>query len=158
LRVINKAQIQSTQSTSPFPDNNVDNDNNAVRRVGPNGVGGVVYTNAITLSAGDEPTDDGDGPNGNLTFDLALCGNSWIGDFVWHDLIEYGIQDAGEPGINGVEVRLTQPDGTVRTTTTFNYQGKDGYYDFPNNGPGTYTVTFITPAGYTSFACKPGSK
>ena len=36
--------------TSPYPDNDVDNDDNIV-----NNVGGVLYTNAITLSANGEP-------------------------------------------------------------------------------------------------------
>ena len=56
-----------------------------------------------------------------------------------------------------MEVRLTQPDGTIRTTTTFNYQGKDGYYDFARLGPGNYTVTFITPAGYTPSPANQGN-
>jgi hypothetical protein len=29
-----------------------------------------------------------------------------IGDFVWHDYDYDGIQDAGEPGVEGVEVKL----------------------------------------------------
>jgi hypothetical protein len=61
--------------------------------VGPNAVGGVLFSNAITLTEGQEPTNDGDGPNGNLTHDLAQCGNSYIGDFVWHDINGNGIQD-----------------------------------------------------------------
>jgi len=139
------------------PDANKDNDNNLVRLVGPNAPGGIVYTNAITLTEGGEPTDDGDDANGNLTFDLAECGNSGIGDFVWNDLNGNGIQDAGEPGINGVTVTLTFEDGTVATETTHTYNAAnnanapqyDGYYDFINLGPGTYTVSFATPSGYT---------
>lgn len=132
----------TTQATSPYPDNDVDNDNNAV-----NVVNGVIYTNAITLTAGGEPTNDGDGPNSNLTHDMAECGNSWIGDFVWDDVNRNGIQDAGEPGINGVTVRITFEDGTTATTTTTTY-GHAGYYDFKNLGPGTYKITFTTPAAY----------
>ena len=145
----------STQATSPFPDNNIDNDDNIVRRVGPNVAGSILYTNAITLSAGQEPTTDGDDANGNLTFDLAECGNSGIGDFVWNDLNGNGIQDAGEPGINGVLVTITFEDGRTATVLTHNYNAAnnanapqyDGYYDFINLGPGTYKITFATPAG-----------
>ncbi len=139
-------------STSANPDNDIDDDNNAINKVG-----NVMFTNAITLSVGGEPITDGDGNNGNLTFDLALCGNSWIGDFVWDDLNKNGIQDANEPGINGVEVRLTQPGSVIRTTTTFTYNGKDGYYDFARLGPGTYTVTFVTPSGYTPSPANQGA-
>src|SRR5688572_22923782 len=41
-----------------------------------------------------------------------------IGDFVWRDTNANGIQDAGEPGILGVTVRLVLSGGTVATTTT----------------------------------------
>ncbi|MCW3107979.1 MAG: hypothetical protein JWQ09_2485 [Segetibacter sp.] len=154
----------STQATSPFPDNNVDNDNNLVRRVGPNAPGGILYTNAITLTAGQEPTTDGDDANGNLTFDLAECGNAFIGDFVWNDLNGNGIQDAGEPGINGVLVTLTFEDGTTATETTHTYNAVnnqnapqyDGYYDFKNLGPGTYKVAFATPAGFNASPANQG--
>ena len=131
----------STQATSPFPDNNIDNDNNLV-----NIVGNILYTNAITLNSGEEPTTDGNGADGNNTFDLAECGNAYIGDFVWNDLNGNGIQDAGEPGINGVPVTITFADGTVVTEETHFYNF-DGYYDFENLGGGTYTITFPTPAG-----------
>ncbi|MCW3107978.1 MAG: conserved repeat domain protein [Segetibacter sp.] len=140
----------TTQATSPNPDSDVDDDNNLVRLDGPNGDGGVLFTNGITLTTNQEPTTDGDGANGNLTFDLAECGNAFIGDFVWNDLNGNGIQDAGEPGINGVTVSITFPDGRTATTTTLNYNGNDGYYDFKNLGPGTYKVTFITPPGLTA--------
>lgn len=141
----------TTQATSPYPDNNVDNDNNLVRRDN-----GIMYSNAITLTAGAEPTNDGDDADGNMTMDLAECGNAWIGDFVWNDLNHNGIQDAGEPGINGVTVTITFQDGTTASTTTQTF-GHDGYYDFKNLGPGTYKITFTTPAGYTPTVSNAGS-
>ena len=49
------------------PNNNVDNDNNGI-----NLVAGGFRSNYITLTAGGEPTVDGDGSNGNLTLDFAL--------------------------------------------------------------------------------------
>lgn len=134
----------TTQATSPFPDTDVDNDNNIVHNRG-----GILYTNAITLTAGGEPTFDGDDANGNLTFDLAECGNAFIGDFVWNDVNQNGLQDTGEPGINGATVTLTYPDGTMNSTVTAFYNNHDGYYDFKNLGPGNYKVTFTTPAGFT---------
>ena len=144
---------KSTQATSPYPDNNIDNDNNAVRVVN-----GVQFTNSITLTFGEEPTTDGDGANGNLTFDMALCGNAYVGDFVWNDLNGNGIQDAGEPGINGQTVTILFPDGvTTATTTTLNFNGTDGYYNFPNLGPGTHVITFTTPAGLTPSPANQGN-
>ena len=129
----------STQGTSPNPDNDVDNDNNGV-----NEVSGVLYSNAITLSVGGEPSDAG---NTNNTLDMALCGNGFIGDYVWNDLNANGIQEAGEPGLNNVTVTLTFADGTTATRVT-SFFNVDGYYSFYNLGPATYTVSFATPAGF----------
>jgi hypothetical protein len=64
-----------------------------------------------------------------------------IGDFVWHDLDRDGIQDAGEPGINGVTVRLEDVNGNVQTTVTAMNGGGNGYYQFTGLEAGTYTVS-----------------
>ena len=77
-----------------------------------------------------------------------------VGDYVWlDDNNRDGIQDDGEPGINGVKLVLTkngQPvkdvDGNeVEPVLTATKDGKDGYYNFGNlpalkNGE-SYTVT-----------------
>ncbi|MCK4761321.1 MAG: hypothetical protein KAW12_03915 [Candidatus Aminicenantes bacterium] len=71
-----------------------------------------------------------------------------IGDFVWSDADDDGMQDPGEPGIGGVTVRLwedTDGDGyddLVADTTT----GDDGYYLFTNVAPGDYKVE-VTDTG-----------
>ncbi len=46
--------------------------------------------------------------------------NGSVGDFVWNDLNKDGVQDAGEPGIAGVTVRLVNAttNTVVATTTT----------------------------------------
>lgn len=127
------------------PDNNIDNDNNLVRLVGLN-VGGVLFTNSISLNYNVEPdvAVDGDDKNGNLTFDLAVCGNTNIGDFVFKDLNADGLQDVGDLGIANVKVSLTFPDGTMATTTT----DAGGIYHFMSIGPGTYQLAFTNvPAG-----------
>ena len=72
----------------------------------------------MTLTYGGEPTNDGDGPNGNLTMDFGLKGTGEIGDFVWNDLNGNGIQDAGEPGIPNVTVQLFNCGGTVPIAIT----------------------------------------
>ena len=66
-----------------------------------------------------------------------------IGDFVWNDLDADGVQDAGEPGIAGVTVTITGPNGPHVQTTDAN-----GYYDVGALVPGTYTVSVATPAGF----------
>ncbi len=124
--------------TSPNPNNDIDNDNNAIRKVGDK-----LFTNAITLNFNSEPTNDGDGSNGNLTLDLAICGNTNIGDFVWCDNNADGIQDPGEPGIKAVKVTLMFPDGTIAMTQTDN----NGIYHFYSLGPGTHKLIFGMPPG-----------
>ena len=83
-----------------------------------------------------------------------------LGDFVWHDTNENGLQDAGESanGINNVRVDLyLQPaigdPVLIGTTTTINHPetGMPGYYRFdglnPTSGGETYTVRFHRPEG-----------
>ena len=61
-----------------------------------------------------------------------------LGDYVWYDSNQDGIQDYEERGIEGVTVTLTHPDGTVETTTT----DSNGKYQFDNLDNGDYTVHF----------------
>lgn len=64
-----------------------------------------------------------------------------IGNRVWFDADQDGLQDADEPGIAGVTVELWKGDEKVADTTT----DDDGEYYFPVD-PGTeYTVKFVTP-------------
>jgi uncharacterized repeat protein (TIGR01451 family) len=94
-------------------------------------------TATITLNAGDNIT----------TVDAGLQPPASIGDRVWSDTNQNGIQDAGEPGVGGVTVTLRNADGAVVATTT---TADDGSYLFPGLAPGTYTVTFSgLPAGGT---------
>lgn len=67
-----------------------------------------------------------------------------IGDFVWLDTNHNGVQDAGEPGINGVTVRLTDALGNTTSAVTATNGTTDGYYQFTGLSAGTYTVTVDT--------------
>ncbi|MDZ4801854.1 MAG: SdrD B-like domain-containing protein [Bryobacteraceae bacterium] len=61
-----------------------------------------------------------------------------IGDFVWSDTNANGIQDGGEPGINGVTVRLLSATGSLLATTTTNTNmSQNGWYEFGNLMCGT---------------------
>lgn len=61
-----------------------------------------------------------------------------VGNRIWNDVNQNGIQDAGEPGLNGIEVTLTilYPNGdtTVLTVVTANdpVSGAPGWYSFGN--------------------------
>jgi protocatechuate 3,4-dioxygenase beta subunit len=85
----------------------------------------------------------------NLTLDAGLSpqgvGKASLGDFVWNDIDQDGIQDAGEPGVPGVTVQLLNNAGTVIATVVTDAFGK---YQFNDLNPGTYGVRFTLPGGY----------
>ena len=103
-------------------------------------------TNNITVNAS----------NANATYvDAGIISNpiasqnttGSIGDKVWNDINNNGIQDAGELGVAGVVVTLYAADGiTIVATTTTNALGN---YTFTNIVAGAYVVGFSNlPAGY----------
>ncbi len=78
---------------------------------------------------------------------LELYNPAKVGDFVWIDADEDGIQDASENGLGGVTVNIKGTDlyGNMvdqNTTTAGN-----GMYMFLMV-PGSYKITFTQPAGY----------
>jgi YVTN family beta-propeller protein len=79
------------------------------------------------------------------TVDAGLFQGATIGDFVWEDQNENGIQDPNEPGLNGVTVRLLDSNGNVLATTQ---TSNNGAYAFTNLVPGTYQVEFVLPNGF----------
>ena len=77
-----------------------------------------------------------------------------LGNKVWQDSDNNGIQDAGEDGISGITLKLldsngdpvddpNNPGNPYEVTTDAN-----GEYLFENLIPGTYVVEVVTPAGY----------
>ena len=79
------------------------------------------------------------------------CEPASVGDFVWGDTDEDGIQDNDELGIPGVTVELyNDGDSSPLDTTT---TATDGSYSFTGLSSGTYEIKFIKPAGY-SFTLK----
>ena len=77
---------------------------------------------------------------------VAPLGKSTLGDFVWHDLDGDGIQDSGEPGINGVLVKyyLDNGDGNWDPNVDV-FQGQMPTQNNPVGGaPGWYDFTDVT--------------
>lgn len=96
-------------------------------------------SNPIVLGAGED----------NLNIDAGLvppAGTAGLGDKVWFDLNNDGLQDANEPGVPGVQVSLLNSSGeTIAVTTT----DINGNYQFIGLTPGDYQVQFDNlPSGY----------
>jgi hypothetical protein len=83
-----------------------------------------------------------------------------LGDFVWYDSNENGLQDPGEPGIEGVSVTLFRCDETMLETTTTDV---NGFYVFSIDtvslrlSNGDYYVSFQLPKGYEFMKANQGS-
>jgi uncharacterized repeat protein (TIGR01451 family) len=94
---------------------------------------GTVVTN-IVLQPGQQ----------NTTVDSGFWRPASVGDRVWLDLNNNGLQDDGEPGVANVTVKLYSNGMVVSTTQT----NANGNYLFTNLTSGTYTVSFMLPGGY----------
>ncbi|HEX4962858.1 MAG TPA: SdrD B-like domain-containing protein, partial [Thermoanaerobaculia bacterium] len=95
-------------------------------------------TAAVTLASGASRTD----------VDFGYQGDATVGDRVWNDRNGNGVQDAGEPGINGVTVQLVDFNNNVIDTKV---TSGDGIYNFTHVLENQYTVQIVTstlPAGY----------
>ena len=67
--------------------------------------------------------------------------NATIGDFVWNDLDGDGVQDAGEPGLNGVTVYLDlNGNGVFDAGEPSDTSDASGAYDIAGLATGNYTV------------------
>ena len=79
-----------------------------------------------------------------LNFDFYEYLTNGLFGVVWQDLDDDGIREAGEPGISGVTVTLTDTGSLVRTFVT----GVGGFYFFLDLAPATYTLTETQPANF----------
>lgn len=88
--------------------------------------------------------------NANSVCDPAIDGCEGIGDLVWNDLNRDGIQDAGEPGLSGVDVNLLNGNDNsllynTQTDATGNYMF---YFDIYDENVFDFKIEFILEAGY----------
>lgn len=120
-------------------------DSNAIKQ----GSGSVGLAN-VTLATGDH----------NMTIDAGVHTLASLGDKAWHDLNGDGVQDSGEPGVQGVKVELYESDGTTPardaygTLVAAQTTDVNGNYKFINLADGTYKVKFSNLAGGFSFTGK----
>lgn len=79
----------------------------------------------------------------------APAGKVAVGDFAWEETNKNGVQDAGEPGLEGVTLILTGPDGATIAMTTTDANGRYVFENLPALKPGErYTIAVTTSEGY----------
>jgi SdrD B-like domain/Secretion system C-terminal sorting domain len=128
-------------------DDNLDSDGNPLNTsvAGNTAAAGTSFTALISLSQGED----------NLSVDLGIAppaNRNTLGNKVWWDNGAGGgtagnnLQEAGEPGVQGVVVTLYDNAGTAIATTTTD---ANGLYLFTGLADGTYSVGFSNlPAGF----------
>ncbi|WP_157749613.1 SdrD B-like domain-containing protein [Jatrophihabitans sp. GAS493] len=89
------------------------------------------------------------GGENDLSLDFGFVSPVSVGDYVWIDKNHNGIQDAGEKGLPGVTLTLTDSAGQPVTDLTGapvapTETDADGKYGFSNLPPGTYTVSVLS--------------
>lgn len=97
----------------------------------PSDAGGTSLTGFETVS----DTDDAK---------VVMVPYAFIGDFVWNDLNENGIQDADEPGLADFAVALYKDGVEIASAVT----DANGRYGFNNLQEGDYSLTFTPPSSY----------
>ncbi len=83
--------------------------------------------------------------NETIDFGFIPITKFFIGNWVWNDSNNNGLQDGEEEGIGNVTVELWQGDMKINTTTTEYIPPNIGRYIFPGLSNGEYEVRIPIP-------------
>jgi uncharacterized repeat protein (TIGR01451 family) len=111
--------------------------------VGWNSFGASAFQNAVQYIGSESP---------KVCVNIADTGCGCIGNFVWFDSNNNGLQDAGEPGINGCTITLYTAANVqvgLPVISANDINNNPGYYSFCGLAAGSYYITVTPPAGYT---------
>lgn len=128
IRVPVLMQLSPKNSGDPGVDSDADVDNS--------------LTDVLNLEPGQS--------NEDIDFGLSFKTSS-IGDFIWLDLNENGIQDTLEQGLDSILVHLFDEAGVLVYSTESHYDTviqKNGQYHFKEVESGSYVIKIDIPAGY----------
>lgn len=104
---------------------------------------GTTATTCLPNAAAATDLDAGFVPSGHQSGGAPLGS---IGNRAWNDSDRDGFADPGEPGLAGVRVTLSRPDGSPLLTGT---TAEGGWWGFTGLAPvGCYSLRFDVPAGY----------
>lgn len=112
----------------------------------------VVWGNGSTLntltglSAGAYSVTTTDANGCTTASAVNLTNPSKIGNFVWHDLNQNGIQELGEPGLANVKLHLIGATSTGTQIHFTTFSDTTGNYAFDGLAAGTYQVKVDLPA------------
>ncbi|MBK8492563.1 MAG: hypothetical protein IPL49_17150 [Saprospirales bacterium] len=159
----------AASSTVDAGDPETDVDDNDDNGTTPNNYSSTVSSGVVTLGPGGSEPTTGDSELGpgdtnpadayaNLTVDFGLIQPVNLGNRVWLDVNGDGIQDVGEPGLDGAVLKLLVNDGTGNYVPAIDINGNPvlnqttaggGLYNFTNLPPGEYIVQVVSgPPGY----------
>jgi len=114
----------------------------------------TVITNPVTVTAAGESNTTNNSANASAT----VLNVASLRGFVYNDLNNNGIFDAGDTGIPNVAIRVSGTaavtNAAVSRDTTTNSNGEYIFADLPL---GTYTITQSQPSNFTSVATNPGN-
>ena len=130
-------------------DNGVDNDSNGIQS---GGSGTAVSSPVINLALGKEPGNlASGGGNQDMTVDFGFTAAMTMGNFVFSDVNNNGVVDAGDTGVSGAQLELYSSTDTtvnngddVKVGTTFT-TGSDGLYSFGGLRAGRFYVKLTPP-------------
>ncbi len=128
------------------------------------------YLDASPRQVADDRSVDSDGPISNIiilssgqnetSIDAGFYKQVKVGNFVWHDTNEDGLQDGTEPGIADVALNLSGTSGAGQAINRSTTTNSSGYYQFAALPPGSYQVTvaasnFTTGGALSGFTASP---
>ena len=105
----------------------------------------VTTTVAPTTTVPTTSVPDVTAPTTTTTSSTQPPADATVGDFIWLDSDGNGVQDAHEPGLPGVTVRLIGPDETV---VAAGVSDPSGQYVLTPPSPGPLLLEVVLPDGY----------
>ncbi|MCF8245893.1 MAG: T9SS type A sorting domain-containing protein [Saprospiraceae bacterium] len=103
-------------------------------------------TTVTGLTAGTYSVTTTDAHNCTVSSTITLVNPSKVGDYVWHDLNQNGIQETGEPGLDSVKLHLIGATSTGVQIHLTTYSDSTGFYAFDGLAAGVYQVKVDLPA------------
>ena len=101
---------------------------------------GATSQTASNLAAGVQNVTVTDSHSCTCVTQITMTNPSKIGNFVWQDINQNGIQDTGEPGIQNITVHLLGTTNTGAPINMTDVTDLDGQYDFDGLLPGFYHI------------------